>query len=110
MPQPLSEEKRQQWKEIILKQRGSGLSAARWCRQNNIVTHAFFYWQDKLFPKAALDRSAFTEIPDKKKVKASGVDRGGITVEYHGVRILLDGQFEPATLKQCLEVLKEVVC
>ena len=64
MSQAFSEEKKQQWKEDILKQRESGLSIEKWCRTNNIAAHTFHYWQQKLFPKI-LDRSTFTEISDE---------------------------------------------
>jgi len=39
MPQAFSEEKKQQWKESILKQRGSGLSIEKWCLKNNVAAH-----------------------------------------------------------------------
>jgi len=110
MPQPFSEEQKQQWKERILKQRESGFSIASWCRKNNIVIHNFYYWQDKLFPKTILDRSAFTEIPDQNRTVVPDLKKTGIIIEYQQIRIHLDRHFEPKTLKQCLEVLKEILC
>jgi transposase-like protein len=109
MPRPFSEEKKQKWKERILQQRESGLSVARWCRKNDVSPRNFSYWRNKLFPKAGLDRSAFTEISNKRVI-VSDPERKGITIEYCGIRIRLEEQFEPMALKQCLEVLKEVVC
>lgn len=109
MPQTLSEEKIQEWKEKILKQRESGLSIKRWCNENSVVIHTFNYWQTKLFPKILLTRSAFKEIPDRKRICVSDLKEKVIVVEYHGIRIHLDQQFEPSTLKQCLEVLLEVL-
>lgn len=103
----LSKEKRQKWKENILKQRESGLSATRWCAENDIVIYQFWYWQKKLFPKNVLDRSSFRELSDKKSSPVP--NQQGITIEYHGIRLLL-GQFESSTLKTCLEVLREVAC
>lgn len=106
MPEPFSNKKKQQWKEHILKQRESGLSIVHWCRQNHFIVRAFYYWQQKLFPKI-LDRSAFTEISDENN--ASSDKRAGVVIEYQGIFIHLDS-FDPSTLKQCLEVLKERKC
>lgn len=108
MAQPFSEEKRQQWKDKILEQRKSGLSAASWCRQKNVVITAFYYWQRKLFPKSDLDRSAFSELLDRNK--HTELNRTGITLEHQGIHIHLEKHFDSSTLKQCLEVLGEVQC
>jgi hypothetical protein len=109
MPQQTSKEIQQQWKDNILKQRASGLSIASWCRQNNIIVSAFYYWRDKFFPQAILDHSDFTEIPNAKKTAISD-KKPGISIEYQGIRILLDQQFDPSALKQCLEILKALSC
>ena len=103
MPQPASEEIKQQWREHIFKQRQSGLSMASWCRQNNIVVHTFCYWRDKLFSKATLERSDFTEISDQKACNS----QKGITLEYRGFSMHLNPNFDSSTLKKCLEVLKK---
>lgn len=102
MTKPFSQEKRQEWKENILKQRESGLSINFWCLENNIASHTFYYWKNKLFPKTDLTRSCFTELTDENGT--------GITIEFQAFCIHLDRQFDSSTLKRCLEVLKEVKC
>jgi hypothetical protein len=99
MVKSLSEELKQQWKEKILKQRSSGISAASWCRQNGVPVYNFRYWQNQLFPSAHLSRSSFSEIHPKNE----GI---GIFLEYQGVKIHLSKHFDPGTLQRCLEVLK----
>ena len=50
------------WKQIILAQQNSGLTAAEYCRQQNIKYNAFYYWQRKIredFAASAL------QIPQK---------------------------------------------
>ena len=45
------------WKQTILAQQNSGLTAAEYCRQQNIKYNAFYYWQRKIredFAAAAL--------------------------------------------------------
>lgn len=110
MPQPLSEESKDQWKKNILKQRESGLSIACWCRNNNIADHSFYYWQRKFSLTTILDRSSFTEISDQKQIGTSDLKGAGIIIEYQGMRIHLEQQFETSVLKQCIEVLKETMC
>lgn len=114
MSQAQSEEKKREWKEIILQQSQSGLSIPQWCHKNNLTVCTFRYWKSKLFQKSTLDRSAFTEISGQKKLCVSNLNEKGIVIEYHGIRIHLAEQFHPSTLKQCLEiileVLKEIAC
>lgn len=110
MPQPPSNNLRQQWKENFLKQRESGLSIEQWCRENNVVPHIFHYWKRKLFPKKKIDRSAFTEINDQNKASSAVSSQTGVSIEYQGIRICLDQQFDLLTLKQCLQVVKEITC
>ena len=102
MAQPLSEEKKQHWREQFQKQRDSGLSIKQWCYENQITEHAFYYWRARLLPKPTLSRSQFTEIADSKNV--------GISIEYKDMSIRLDSNFDPLTLKKCLAVLREIPC
>jgi hypothetical protein len=108
MAQPLSEEQRQQWQEIILKQRASGLSIAKWCRENNLAVHVFYHRQRILFPKPPLQRTSFTEVSQEIIQKTS--NKTGITLDYQGILILLDKNFDVQSLKQCLAALKEISC
>ena len=102
MAQPLSEELKQQWKEIILKQRQTKLSIASWCRQNGITTHSFYYWQGRLFPKSPIGRASFTEVHNEKSIISNE-----IILEYQGGTIRLNEHFNPIILAKCLEVLRK---
>ena len=97
-----SEEKKQLWKDHILNQRKSGLSIAKWCSLNKIQDYHFYYWQSKLFPKAPLKRSSFTEIePNDQPIES------GIVLEFREFTIHISHRFDSLTLKQCIEVLKK---
>ena len=102
MPKPLSPEKRLEWEEKIQQQQASGLSIERWCLKAQIKTHTFHYWKDRLHPKVLLDRSCFTELSNAKSP--------GISIEYQGIRIHVDNQFDSITLQRCLAVLMGVKC
>lgn len=100
MAKPFSEDIKRQWKGNILKQRQSKLSIASWCRQNNVAAHVFYYWQSRLFPKPAFDRSCFLESVEEK------IESSGIVLEYHGIKLHIEEHFNSSALKKCLEVLK----
>lgn len=104
MPKPSSEEKKLEWKDKIRQQRESGLSIEEWCRQNQITSHIFHYWKNRLMPKAELSRSCFTELSEDQGQST------GVTMEYKGVRILIDRSFDPATLRSCLAALRGIQC
>jgi hypothetical protein len=108
MGKPSSEEVKHQWLEKIQKQRASGLSIQSWCKANNIINHVFYYWEKKIFPKSIVDRSDFVELSNKKN--ADALIRSEIFIEVQGMRIHVDRQFDPSTLKQCLKVIKEMSC
>jgi len=50
------------WKQIILAQQSSGLTAAEYCRQQNIKYNAFYYWQRKIREDFAVSA---LQIPQK---------------------------------------------
>lgn len=102
MSNPHPPKKQPKWEEILLKQHESGLSANRWCIENSISVHTFHYWRKKLLPKNDLTRSCFTELVEENEA--------GVTIEYQGFSVLLNRQFDPSTLKRCLETLKEIKC
>lgn len=99
MPAPASAEKKQEWQNIILRQRQSGLSINRWCQENHVTTSAFYYWQKKRYPKRPLNRSNFTEVVEEKPT--------GFTIEYGGFQIHFDPQFDSSSLKRFLNTLRE---
>ena len=76
MTKPASEDKKLEWKNLIEKQRQSGLSVEKWCLQNQVRPHTFRYWRDNLFPKP-LQKTSFAELnmkrPDAISLQARGV-------------------------------------
>jgi hypothetical protein len=101
MFQPTTPEKIRAWKEKILQQQNSGLSIERWCQEHQVVVCQFHYWKSKLFSKQ-INASSFTELADTKNV--------GVTIECDGVRIHLDPNFDAATFKRCLVIIKGGKC
>jgi len=89
------------WKEKINQQKISGKSISAWCRENKILYRSFFYWRSKIFSKK-IDHSNFIELKEEKKTN--------IILEYWGININLDKNFDSEILKKCLILLKEMPC
>ncbi|MGN0263706.1 MAG: IS66 family insertion sequence element accessory protein TnpA [Oliverpabstia sp.] len=51
------------WKRLILEANNSGLSKTEWCRQNNISSKTFFYWQRKVRLMEARKALSSSELP-----------------------------------------------
>ncbi len=102
MPKSISKEKKLDWTTKIRQQKESGLSINEWCRKNQITKGSFHYWKNHFQPDISLTRSSFKELP---------VDQGtGISIEYQGVRILINKCFDPTTLKNCISALRGLSC
>ena len=101
MPQPISQEKRVEWKDKIHQQKISGKGVAEWCRENQVHLRSFYYWRSKFFPKI-IDRSCFSELTNSNST--------GIAIEYQGVHIYLEKHFDLVTLKNCLTTLRGIKC
>ncbi len=101
MARTSSPETRLAWEAKVQQQRASGLSINRWCREQQIRPSTFHYWKEQVFVEAPLNREHFTELADPKNA---------IVLEYQGIRICLEKNFDPVALKQCLLLLQELQC
>ncbi len=70
-----------------------------------MAVNAFYQWQQKLLPSPILERSSFTEVPLEKEYITPDLNTAGITLKYRVFQVLLEKQFDPSVLKQCLVVL-----
>lgn len=101
MPIQASEEKRREWKNLIEKQRQSGLSVKKWCLQNQIRFSAFYYWQDRLFPKQ-LQKESFTELNIKRP--------DAISLQAQGIYIRIGSDCNLCLRKQLFALFAETSC
>lgn len=53
-----------QWSQIIQECLASGMKKTTWCRENNVSSKQFFYWQRKLREKAYQQQSALPVAVD----------------------------------------------
>lgn len=102
MGRSCTDKQKQEWNELIQNQRRSASTVANWCRKNNVTVPQFYYWQRRLKENPVLTRESFAELVDNKDP--------GITLEFRDVRIHLTRQFDPMTLKNCLQALQGIKC
>jgi hypothetical protein len=107
MPRPISEETRQEWKQLIEQWAATTpkASALSWCNKNNINYHSFLYWRERLHSRI-MDRSSFQELDFVQEPQT----QTGIVLECNQIHIRLEENFDANTLRKCLQILKEDVC
>ena len=93
----VSENKEAQWNDRIEAWRGSGVSAAEWCRNNNVVYHRFCYWRKRLFQLHSGNES-FIELRDEQA-------ESGILIKLGKIDIHLSKEFDELTLQRTLRAV-----
>lgn len=104
---------RERWQQVIEEQRSSGLSVARFCREQGLAESSLFAWKRRLAREA---REAEAEAaPAFVPVTTAAAERGGNgtggddgAIELHlggGRHLLLRPGFDAGTLAAALAVL-----
>lgn len=75
----------EQWKQLILECRNSGLKVDEWCEQNNLSHHAYYYWLRKIRMAALAEQAGgFQPVAFKKlQVLNTGTSSSGPGVVIH---------------------------
>jgi hypothetical protein len=90
---------RLKWREIVERQQASGLSAVRFCRENQIVYSSFFAWKRRLASPA----QAFIEA----RVVESRPRAGGIQIRLgNGRRLIVRRGFDRDLLAEVVAALE----
>lgn len=101
---------RSEWANKIEQWKLSGKSAKAWCRENQVVYNTFLGWHKRFTQHSATAahspsvKTQFIELKDPKKISS------GISLEYGGVTIHLEPEFDAATLEKCLTVVRGSPC
>jgi hypothetical protein len=101
MPRPTPEDKKLEWKNLIERQRQSGLSIDKWCLQNQIRSSTFQYWKEKLFPKT-LEKTSFAELNIKR--------HDAISLQARGLYVRMGSDCDPILRKQLFAFFAEAPC
>ena len=95
----------ERWREILRKQRASGLTVAAFCRRSRIPQASFYNWRRKLRGAAA-----FTEVhvnPDHRLTKGSPPTQRTLELVLPcGRSIVIRPGFDRATLLALVDVLE----
>jgi hypothetical protein len=99
MPEQIESPVRLKWREIVGRQQASGLSAVRFCRENQIVYSSFFAWKRRLASPA----QAFVEA----RVVESRPPSGRIQIRLrNGRRLIVGPGFDRELLAEVVSALE----
>src|SRR5438270_5686815 len=91
MPRRTTDDRRQFWRDLIERQRTSGLNIARFCADAGVSQNAFYVWKKRLLTTAQQDRAA---IPRRKRRRKKAVAKSLVPV-----RVIPDVSHQPPTAK-----------
>ena len=94
------EERVTHWRAVIRKHGESGLSAAAFCREQDITIHQFHWWRRRFRKENSQGKeSAFLQLVPLTKSQHSGV-----RIRLHnGMLIEVEQGFDPRTLRDVIE-------
>lgn len=114
-------ERERYWLGVIKKQRASGLSAAEFCRRNDVSGALFYRWRRKLAELDAEEDSRRADTvpphpgdPDTRaqfvpiELPPPSPSAAFEIVRPDGCRVLIRAGFEAADLRELLRVLEDV--
>ena len=93
------------WQEKVKEWESSNKSSKIWCQENKIPYTTLCGWRNRL-KRSDPNTSAGNFIELKDQISSSP----GITLEYQGVRIQLNRDFDQVVLKECLHCLRGALC
>ncbi len=95
-------EKKQHWQGRIDAWKESGLSATRWCRENDTAQSTFNYWKKQLRQNPQQESEAgFTELA----LDTDTAVESGLEIHVGQVAIRLRHDFDAPTLNRVLQLL-----
>ena len=101
------EERAKHWRTIIEKQAASGMSAAVFCREQNIKIQQFHWWRGRFKKeKSPTNGSGFLQL-----VPFCGTAHKQSGVHIHlrdGMSIEVEPGFDPSTLRGVMEAIKDL--
>jgi hypothetical protein len=91
MPRRTTDERRQFWRDLIQRQRTSGLNIARFCADAGVSQNSFYVWKKRLLTITQQDRAA---MPRRKHRRKKAVAKSLVPV-----RVIPDVSHQPPTAK-----------
>jgi hypothetical protein len=96
------EERATRWQILVQDQAQSGMSAAAFCKENQLNLHGFYSWRRRFKTESGPKvTGAFLELVPSSKIRESG-----IRIRFdERLSIELDRGFDPFTLRNAIDAL-----
>jgi transposase-like protein len=91
-------ELKQQWEARIAAFRDSGLSGARWCKEQGIKPHQFYYWKAKLSATQPEKPAGWLKVEVSEPLVSIAVRIGAATIK-------VEPGFDPELLAEVVSAL-----
>jgi transposase-like protein len=78
------------WRELVVRQAGSGLSVPAFCRQERLNAHTFYGWRSKLCARTAVKADAGVSGSEASAPSAGFIDLGSLGSGSSRFEIRLD--------------------
>jgi hypothetical protein len=91
---------REKWKLHVADWQSSGKSCKQWAKDKNLSYHSLLYWRQKHLGIRSVLPTSFVELSDPLPAAS------GIVLEIATVKIHVDKSFDPATLTECIKLLR----
>jgi hypothetical protein len=93
------EERRNYWRALIRKHAESGMSAAAFCKEQEINPQRFYSWRKRF--NLDSENAGFIRL-----VPTSKTSYGGVRILLdHGICVEVDRGFDPVTLREAIDAL-----
>ena len=99
-----SEERRRYWREVLARQRRSGLSVAAFCRRHEVSPAAFYGWKRRLAGETSGKSTevSFVPLPLDQAVPPLAAE---LSLQLpNGVQVTVPCNFDDAALERLLQV------
>jgi DNA repair ATPase RecN len=99
MAETSREKRRQQWRQRIAEQKRSGLSARRFCKEQGLGEHSFYWWRKRLGKQEAVRFAIVDRGPGRQAASLELVLSGGELLR-------ISAGVDAVTLRTVLETLR----
>lgn len=108
MGQRPSEERRRYWRDVVARQRRSGLTVAAFCRQQEVSQAAFYGWRRRLSGERSGRSTAVSFVP--LPLEQAGPPRAAeFSLQLpNGVQVTVPRNFDDAALERLLQLAAAV--
>lgn len=85
------------WRSLLEEQEKSGQAVAKFCHENNLERHRFYYWRRKIFGIKPRAKSHFIEIPPEKQLRSCKI------ILPNQVVVDMGGTIDQESVQECIQ-------